>query len=178
MSRLEELVSNLPVIREYRSKELRRDADYRLRQNIADSLKAQRRRLTSMQRDMVSAGRLRELPEVERAVGRLQLLIDRIRTASYGYAPFYDAQEIREEELDRLIAFDEAITRQIPVIEERIDALADALHDADTFATAVSDLLEALDELRSQYDRREEAISYLGAEGSPSSTDEAEETDR
>ena len=161
MTQLEGIVSGLPVISDYRSKELRRDADKKLRESIAATLETERRKLTGLQRDMVTAGRLRDLPEMERAVGRLQLLIDRIRTASYGYAPFYDAQEIREAELDRLIAFDQQMASQIVIIGERIDILGAALGSGEGFDAALDALLNDLILLHEQFDQREQVISYL-----------------
>ena len=50
---------------------------------------------------------------MERVSTRLQTLIDRIRTAAYGYAGFFDLQRVKEPELDRLAAFDKALVRPI-----------------------------------------------------------------
>ncbi len=161
MTSLEGFISGLPVISDYRNKELRRDADKKLRESIAGTLENDRRKLTALQRDMVSAGRLSDLPEMERVVGRLQLLIDRIRTASYGYAPFYDAQEIREEELDQLIDFDQQMADQIAVISERIDALGAAMASAEEFDAALGALMDDLVLLHEQFDQREQVVSYL-----------------
>lgn len=162
MTKIEGAITGLPVISDYREKEFRRDADKRLRERIAEVLESYRRKLTALQLDMVSAGNLRVLPEMERAVGRLQLLIDRIRTASYGYSPFFDAQEIREAELDKLIAFDEQIAYQVPVIDERIDALAAAIDADEGFDAAMDALMGALSRLHEQFDKRDQVISYLG----------------
>jgi len=161
MTQLEGMVSGLPVISDYRSKEMRRDADKKLRESMAATLETERRKLTGLQRDLVTAGRLRDLPEMERAVGRLQLLIDRIRTAAYGYAPFYDAQEIREPELDRLIAFDQQMASQIVIINERINILATALASGEGFDAALDALLSDLSLLHEQFAEREQVISYL-----------------
>lgn len=161
MTQLEGMVSGLPVISDYRSKEMRRDADKKLRESIAATLENERRKLTGLQRDLVTAGRLRDLPEMERAVGRLQLLIDRVRTAAYGYAPFYDAQEIREAELDRLIAFDQQMASQIVIINERINILAATVASGEGFDAALDALLSDLTLLHEQFDQREQVISFL-----------------
>lgn len=161
MTSLEGFISGLPVISDYRNKELRRDADKKLRESIAGALENDRRKLTGLQRDMAMAGRLRELPEMERAVGRLQLLIDRIRTAAYGYAPFYDAQEIREAELDQLIAFDQQMASQVTIVGERVDGLGAVLASDENFDAALSALLDDLALLHERFDQREQVISYL-----------------
>lgn len=159
-------VDRLPVIGDYRSKEMRRDADRRLRENLAQRLEVSRRTLTAMQRDLVTAGNLRLLPEMERAVGRLQLLIDDIRTAAYGYAPFFDLERVREAELDQLMAFDAQIGQQLPAIDDDIAVLAAAIQANEGVAEALSALQARLATLRTLYDQRSNVISS-GALTSP-----------
>ena len=62
MTQLEGMVSGLPVISDYRSKEMRRDADKKLRESIAATLETERRKLTGLQRDLVTAGQLETCP--------------------------------------------------------------------------------------------------------------------
>lgn len=155
------LLDRLPVIGDYRSKEKRREADRRLREAIARQLEASRRRLTALQRELVTRGRLRSLPDLERAVGRLQLLIDRIKTAASGYAPFFDLERVREPELERLIAFDEAIARRVPGINAHIEAVNEAIRTGEGFEEALAALLADLQALNDELDRREEAIGAV-----------------
>ncbi len=164
------LIDKLPVIGDYRSKEMRRDADKRLREAIARRLESYRRKLTSLERDLVSAGRLRSLPDMERAVGRLQLLIDRIRTAAYGYAPFFDLNKVREPELERLMAFDQAIGEKVDEINGRIDTLNAAMQSGEGYQKALDELMEALNVLHADFDQRSQAM--LGA-GMPSDAGDA-----
>ncbi len=161
MTKIEGAITGLPVIKDYRGKDMRRDADKRLRERISQELENYRRKLSALQLDMVSSGNLRVLPEMERAVGRLQLLIDRIRTAAYGYAPFFDIEEIREDELDRLAAFDQQMAATIPVIDQRIDALGDAIQSGEGFGEAMDALMGALARLHEQFDKREQVISFV-----------------
>lgn len=157
------LIDKLPVIGDYRSKEMRREADKRLREAIARRLESYRRKLTSIERDLVSAGRLRSLPDMERAVGRLQLLIDRIRTAAYGYAPFFDLNKVREPELERLVAFDQTIGEKVGEINVRIDTLNAAIQSGEGYQKALDELMEALNALHADFDQRSQAM--LGAAG-------------
>jgi DNA repair exonuclease SbcCD ATPase subunit len=158
MGVVERAISGLPGVRDYREKELRREADRRLRQRLARRLESSRRKLTSLQRDLVSAGQLRALPEMERAVGRIQLLIDRIKTAASGYAGFFDAEKVREEELQQIIDFDESIAQRIPKINEHIDALNQAIQTGEGYDEALDALMNTLNELHEQFDQRQEAI--------------------
>ncbi|MCO6451342.1 MAG: hypothetical protein J5I90_11195 [Caldilineales bacterium] len=175
MTKVEATISSLPVISEYRSKEMRRDADKRLREQIARYLENSRRKLTGLQRDMVSAGNLRDLPSMERAVGRLQLLIDRIRTASYGYAPFWDIDEVREPQLDQLLNFDQQLATHVTTIESEVDVLAEAVNAADAFRDELDALMDTLAQTHQLFDQRAQMISYLGGD-SDAPTPDAEPT--
>jgi len=159
MSSIERAVSGLPVLGDYRNKELRRAADRRIRQKMARRLESYRRKLTTIQRDLVSAGQLRSLPELERAVGRLQLLIDRIKTAASGYAGFFDAERVREDELQQIINFDTTISQKIPEINEAINALNQAVQSGQGYAEALDALMNKLAELHEQFDQRQDAIN-------------------
>ncbi|MBX7236613.1 MAG: hypothetical protein K1X65_19685 [Caldilineales bacterium] len=163
------LLDKLPVIGAYRAKEMRREADKRLRETVARRLESYRRKLTGMERDLVSAGRLRSLPDLERAVGRLQLLIDRIRTAAYGYAPFFDLNKVREPELERLIGFDQAIGEKVDEINTRIEALNAAMQTGEGHQKALDELMDALNALHADFDQRSQAM--IGAAVSPAMPD-------
>ncbi len=60
---------------------------------------------------------------MERVVGRLQLLIDRVKTAAYGYAPFFDVKRVKEDDLDRLAQFDQALVEEVARLDEAIGNL-------------------------------------------------------
>ena len=162
MTKVESFVSNLPVIEDYRNKEMRRDADKRLREFIAQQLERSRRRLTAAQLELVRAGNLRALPKVEQAVGRLQLLIDRIRTAGYGYAPFFDIDEVREAELDKLAEFDQQIGQEAEALGERTEELAARIRSGEPFDAALDEYMDELARLHQQFDGREQLLSSVG----------------
>ena len=120
MGKLEGLISKLPGVKGYREKELRRDSDKQVRDTLARELSDRRTKITALQQELLSAGGLLWMDDLEKVVGRLQLLIDRVKTAAYGYAGFFDAQRIKEGELDKLAAFDEAIFEDLPRIDTAI----------------------------------------------------------
>ena len=92
MGALERLFSGLPGIQGYRDKELRRDADSRLRETIARDLSDQQQRLSSIQRTLMSGG-LTHLDDVDRLITRLQTLADQVRAASEGYAGLFERHQ-------------------------------------------------------------------------------------
>jgi hypothetical protein len=158
MSAIERLVSGLPGIRSYRDKELRREADYRLRQMIADTLEGQRQKLFETQRKLLKDGGLALLAEVDAVITRLQTLTDRIKSASYGYAGLFDAVKIKEEQLNALHRFDVALATQAGKIQNEAEALAAAVNAKENIAAVIDQLNNAVQELTSLFDKRSQAI--------------------
>src|SRR5215213_11405727 len=109
MGAIERLLKGLPGISGYVDKELRRDADKRVREGLVQTLEHSKSELMDIQNRLLSSGGLLYMDDVDQAVVKLQTLIDRIKTASYGYAGLFDAVRIREEQLDALHHFDQAL---------------------------------------------------------------------
>ncbi len=157
MGAIEELLKGLPGISGYVEKELRRDADKRLRMLIAGRLEVDRQKLFDIQKKLTKSGGLKWLDDVDEGVQKLQILIDRVKTASYGYAGLFDAVRIREEQLDALHRFDVALATRVGEIAGAIDAL-DAAVDGGDPAGAIATLTGAIADLNRLFDKRREAI--------------------
>ncbi len=158
MGAVERLLKGLPVIKGYVDKELRRDADRQLRETLASALEAEKQRLYDIQKKLLKSGGLRYMDEVDDLVQRLQTLTDRIRHASYGYAGLFDAQRIREEQLEALHRFDLALAARTHQIQQRIDQLAQAVGAGEAMDQAIADLEKLLADLHRLYDQRHQAI--------------------
>jgi len=154
-------LSGLPVIGDYQNKERRREVDRRLREEIARSLEASRKRIIEIERMLLHKGKLTDLPYVDVAANRLQTLIDRIRTAASGYAGFFDMETIREPELEKLQQFDQGIAATVPEINARIDTIQEAVQSGEDYSQALVDLINELDDLGERLDHRKEAIRAM-----------------
>ena len=95
MDALSGLIKGLPGIQGYIDKELDRDADKRLRTMIAEQLNTQRRLLLDAQKRLLKSGGLQWVDDVDEAVSKMQILIDRVKTASMGYAGLFDPAPVR-----------------------------------------------------------------------------------
>ena len=126
-SGLGKLISKIPGYHGYKEKENRRAADKLLREFLAGELDEQRRRLAELQRQMLEGGGLLLVDDVDRAVTKVQKLADTIRTASYGYAGWFDAIKVKEEQLDSLYSFDEGMLEAVSAIKTAIEGLAGAI---------------------------------------------------
>ncbi len=156
-NKIEEMAKDIPGYKGYKDKEVRREADKLIRLKVARELEQQRGRLNSIEVRLANAGRLGALLVLERSLMRLQLLIDRLKTASYGYAGLFDAIKIGEAELDALYDFDAALLDSVDKVEARIDEVAAAEEDAEV-TKAGSELLEAIEEMNEAFSRRQDVI--------------------
>ncbi|MGC8779657.1 MAG: hypothetical protein ACP5UQ_02230 [Anaerolineae bacterium] len=161
MGWLERLFSQLPGIAGYREKEMRRDTDKLVRDTLVRELSERRTKITAMQNDLLAAGGLLWMDDIERVVGRLQLLIDRIRTAAYGYAGFFDVQRVKEDELDKLAGFDRALFEELPRLDTAIESLAKAVEANEGIKEAVTALGNILARLNEAFSKRTATMREL-----------------
>ena len=98
---------------------------------VAARYEEQWRRISSLQRDLISQGGLAYVDDLEAAAIKLRQFVDRVRTASYGYAGFFDAIKIQSEELEQLYQYDlwllslvDEIGRAIDNVEASLEQMA------------------------------------------------------
>jgi hypothetical protein len=84
-------------------------------------------------------------------------LIDRLKTASYGYAGLFDAVKVKEAELDALYNYDAAMLDSVGKIEALVDEVAAADTDEEV-VKAGNALLEALEEVNDTFSKRQDVI--------------------
>lgn len=155
---IERLIKGLPGIRGYVEKETRRNADYRLRQMIAEELERSRNALFDVQNKLLRGGGLTWLDDIDLAVSKITTLADRIKTASYGYAGLFDTVRIKEEALSALHRFDVALMNEVARIESAVANLRSSLDDKTAVGGLVDQVITAAAELTMMFDRRERAI--------------------
>jgi len=157
-SGLERLVGKIPGYKGYKEKEQRREADKLLRERIALELADQRKRLSELQNRLLSQAMIEYLDDVERALTKLTLLHDRIRTATYGYAGLFDAVKVKEEQLDELYEYDAGMLSFADEMASDIDRLASAIGVREGVPEAIGELIETIDAANRTFDHRHEAI--------------------
>jgi len=156
---LERVAQVIPGYKGYKEKELRREADKLLRMHLTRQLEEQWRRLSGLQKRLIDMGRLELVGALEEAVMKLQTFMDRLKTASYGYSGFFDAIKVREEQLDALYEFDNALLEEVPKVAAGIDKVAEAIAAKKGMAEAIADLAAVLQAIIETFNKRTEAIS-------------------
>lgn len=115
------ILAKIPGFKGYIERGDRRLSDKILREKIADEFETHYQRVSSLQRDLISQGELQYIDDLEASALKLRQFIDRVRTASYGYAGIFDAIKIKEEELDQVYQYDYALLTLSDEIRAAVD---------------------------------------------------------
>lgn len=168
MGVIERLLKGLPGVRGYVDKDLRRDADKRLRELIAGRLEETKQSLYQVQRRLLEGQGLMWMDNVDNAVQKLQILIDRIKTAGQGYAGLFDPVRIGEEQLNALHRFDQALAERVADVGMAVSNLGTVVADNGDIGSAVHKLTDLLNELNTLFNKRHEAVLSPDLLGDPS----------
>lgn len=153
------IAAAIPGYLGYRERERRREADRELRAELARQYTAQRDRLTDLQRRATNRALISVLDDMERAGLKLQRFIDRLRTASYGYAGWFDTAAVREAELEQLYAFDHLLTAGVAEVSAGVDGIAEAVDAGEGVEGAVEALVATVDGLNRRFDQRRDLLA-------------------
>lgn len=175
MSLFERVLHGVPGIKGYKEKEMRRETDKTIRTTVATRLQDERTRLDRIQADVAAAGQLSLLDDLDRVGKKLQLLIDRIRTASYGYAPLFDLIKVKEEQIDALIQYDEGLLSGVERIKTIIDNMMTLHGRPETeWMESIRALSTTIDNMNTDFNHRDEVI-LQATEVPPTEVDEEPE---
>ena len=154
------LLAKIPGLDGYMERSRRRAADSILRTTIAGRLEQARMDLGSVQAalgaDIVKA--MDHAEPLGRADTALRGLIGKIQDAPQGYAGFFDAIKVKEEDLARIYAFDEEMLNDSDQIQADVDALAKAVRDNGDIAGAIQVLDTHVLAANRAWDGRDEVI--------------------
>jgi hypothetical protein len=156
------LLSYIPGFSGYIERSHRRAADKLLREQVALKYSELAARTSRLQKDIVDAGQLDFLDEIDSVGLKLRTFADRIKNASYGYSGFFDAVKINEKELEKVYTFDTAFFLLADQIASGLDNVEAAVAGEGLKAAirAVNDLARQAGET---FDRRYETITSSGA---------------
>ena len=158
------LLDKVPGLSGYMERGRRRDADQILRDTIAKRLEEVRLRLSDvhheLSRDIGLAMRYAE--DLGRADNRLMGLIGKIKDAPQGYAGFFDAIKVKEDDLARIYVFDEQMLNNVDQIANDVDLLNDAVSQGANISEAIRQLNEHLASANEIFNSRTEVLMGIG----------------
>src|SRR5512133_3215256 len=162
------LIGKLPGFNGYIDREQRRMADKLLRDTVAARYEEQWRRISALQRDVISQGGLAYVDDLEAAAIKLRQFIDRVRTASYGYSGFFDAVKINEAELSSVYHYDYALLELVDAASRAIDNV-EASIGTDGLPAAIRNLVSVGRQCIETFERRSEVVQGGIVSGSQAS---------
>jgi len=150
----ERILAAVPGFRGYKEKELRRESDRLVRDHLYRRLSETEDGVKSIFQELSDKRAYGSLESMDRLVMRFDRLRARIRRSSYGYSGFFDVVKIEEDDLDRMMKFDESLLTSIEelsqVVKEKKGKVGD---DVTEWAEGLNGRLSSLDDTFSE--RRE-----------------------
>lgn len=151
------ILSKVPGFKGYIERNDRRMSDKLLREKIADEFDTLNQRVSSLQRELVDQGELAFVGSLENAAIKLRQFTDRVRTASYGYAPIFDAIKIKEEELERVYEYDYALLELSDSVRAAIDNVETSI-GTDGLDAAIRHLVSTSQQCVDAFNKRTEVM--------------------
>ncbi len=157
------LLAKIPGLRGYMERGRRREADQLLRETIVRSLEQSRLQLSGVSRDLsrniVLAMDYAE--DLGSADTKLMGLTGKINDAPQGYAGFFDAVKVKEEDLARIYAFDASMLNHVDAINENIAALSTAVANDGDINLALRALNTSLEQANADWAGRQDVINGI-----------------
>lgn len=165
------ILAKIPGFNGYVERSERRAADKLLRESIADHFDGLWGRISAIQRTAISEGNIEMIDELEAPALKLRQFVDRIRTAAYGYAGFFDAIKVKTEELDQIYQYDSALLDMEDEVGRAVDNL-EASMGTDGLPAAISHLTKLSQDCIDAFEKRKEVIVTMSE--TPTSTETPE----
>lgn len=157
------LLARIPGLSGYMERGRRREADQLLRETIVRSLEQSRVQLSSVSRELsrniVLAMDYAE--DLGSADTKLMGLTGKISDAPQGYAGFFDAIKVKEEDLARIYAFDASMLNHVDAINEGITALSTAVENDGEIEIALRNLNMNLAQANADWAGRQDVINGI-----------------
>lgn len=157
------LLAKIPGFKGYIERGDRRMSDKLLREQVASEFESLYQRISSLQRDLINQGEIEYIDDLEASVLKLRQFIDRVKTASYGYAGIFDAIKIKEEELDQVYQYDYALLALSDEVGSAIDNVETSI-GTEGLDAAIRHLTTVSQECVNSFNKRSEVMKGIAVE--------------
>lgn len=162
MDPFKRLASYIPGFSGYVERQNRRDADKLVRDTVARRFEELWTRTSNLQKDLISAGRIQFVDDLEQAAVQLRTFIDKISKAARGYAGFFDAVKINQKELEQLYTFDLAFFDLGDQVSHALDNVEASIGDEAALPAAIRNITALGRQAVETFNRRTEAVTGSG----------------
>jgi len=151
-------LDSIPGWSGYRDRERRRESDRLIREKLALDYGEIADELGRLASRLAEDRKLSAIRYVDGPHGRLKHFINRLRTASYGYAGLFSDRPVDAAALDQIAAFDQSLGDGLNDVANAADALKETDPDNSAFRDRSEELGEVIEKLLDRFDRRSELI--------------------
>ena len=162
MDPFKKLASYIPGFNGYVERQNRRDADKLVRDTVARRFTELWKRASNLQTDLVSAGKIEYVDDMEKAAIQLRTFIDKISAAARGYSGLFDAVKINEKELEALYNFDLAFFTLADQVSSGLDNVEASLGDDNALPAAIRNVTTLGRQAVQNFNSRSEAFTGDG----------------
>ena len=156
----ERIVAAIPGFRGYKEKELRRESDKLIRNHLHRKLSESKHYLKSVFQKLSDRRYFDVITDMDRLMAKVDRITEKVNHASYGYSGFFDIVKVKEENLDRMIDFDNKLVDAADGLAADVDVFKAEIAKGETKnvkekVQSITDKIEAFEET---FDKRTEVI--------------------
>lgn len=153
------LIAKIPGFAGYMDRSTRRSADKLLRDAIADQYEKLYKKISAIQTDLISAGGIEYIDDVEKAAIQIRRFADRIRNASYGYSGFFDSIKVESQDIEAMYHFDLAFVQVGEHLNGELDTLAGNLTNTEGLPAFIRNVATLSRDLNDTLDKRNDLLA-------------------
>jgi len=156
----ERILAEIPGFRGYKEKELRRESDRLIRNHLYRRLEESKSDLKSVFQKLSDRRLFEVLTDMDRLIAKFDRVAEKVNHASYGYAGFFNIIKIKEENLDRMIEFDNKLIDEVDKITTEVNNFKSevAKQEIKNAKTRIQNLTDTLEAFEETFDNRQEVI--------------------
>jgi hypothetical protein len=118
----------IPGYHGYKQKEMRRESDKLLRDQLVKMLQSAKKDLIAVEEDATSSAP-DLVPKLEDTLTEFDTFIKKVQYANYGMGGLFDTVKVKENELDKLIDFDKSIMETVLSLQKAMKELGAGLSE-------------------------------------------------
>jgi len=157
---LEKIELLVPGFHGYKEKEMRRESDKLIRNQIYQKLSDAEAQAKDIYRSLVNQGANDSWDDTDHLLARLDRIMERINHSEYGYSGFFDSTKVREPDLDRMMAYDIQLLQMANTVTTTMQALKNSVDNSQLQEAKgkVGDAMKSVDALENAYNGRKQII--------------------
>jgi hypothetical protein len=156
----ERIVAAIPGFRGYKEKELRRESDKLIRNHLYLKLSKSKNDLKTVFQKLSDRRYFDVLTDMDRLMAKVDRVAAKVNHASYGYAGFFNIVKVKEENLDRMIDFDNKLVDDAESLAADVDVFKAEIAKGETknVKERIQNITEKIEAFEETFDKRQEVI--------------------